>query len=713
MKAFVFGALFTALIVTGTVEAQVPAGGEFRVNDATDAPLSLPRVAADPTGAFVVVWSDYMPPAAIRGRRFDPTGAPRGVEFTVNETSVAYPWPDVAVDATGRALAVWSSVGGDAGTKPGVFGRLVDSIGRFTGPQFTIAAGVAYEPSVAVTPSGFVVVWSTDSTLDDSGGVKGRRIDVAGNPLGPEFAVNARADGLQYAPSVAASESGSFVVAWVSYDGAGPKVLGRRFDAGGGHLGREIQVNTAPPFNALPAMALAGDGSFVVAWTSGYDVRGRRFTAAGVAVGVEFTVNSSTAYGLYSVSAVSDKSGNFTVLWEAGPVGGLDVFGRRYTASGAPRGAEFPVNTEAKGDQLLPDVAIDVTGNLFAAWIGQDQSSQFQVFGQRLGGLVASEMAVEDGGNDIVEVADSFTLVTTWRNVNGTAQTFDGRATGVAVPAGLDVELSPDAAYGTVPDGSAGNCSGLCFEGSLTGKRPEGHVDIRFVESIEPDAQGQAKRWRVHVGGTFADVPGASLYYRDVETLVHHGITGGCALDAYCPSSSTTREQMAVFTLVGREGAGYLPPACAKPMFTDVPASSMFCPWVEEVARRGAAGGCGSGQFCPDVPITREQMAVLVLRVLDPLLDPPACTDPVFVDVPASSPYCRWIEELARRDAVMPCGAEMYCPLSPVTREQMALFIAGTFKLELYGPSVGHVPRMPDGSPAPLGVADRSLRHRR
>jgi hypothetical protein len=43
-----------------------------------------------------------------------------------------------------------------------------------------------------------------------------------------------------------------------------------------------------------------------------------------------------------------------------------------------------------------------------------------------------------------------------------------------------------------------------------------------------------------------------------------------------------------------------------------VPASSPFCPWVEELARRGVVNGCGDGLFCPDASLTREQMAVVL-----------------------------------------------------------------------------------------------------
>ena len=79
-------------------------------------------------------------------------------------------------------------------------------------------------------------------------------------------------------------------------------------------------------------------------------------------------------------------------------------------------------------------------------------------------------------------------------------------------------------------------------------------------------------------------------------------------------------------------------------------------------------------------------MAVFVLRTLDPTLVPPACTTPIFNDVPASNGFCPWIEELYRRGVVVGCGGGNYCPTSPVTREQMGVFISKTFGLTLYGP---------------------------
>jgi hypothetical protein len=187
------------------------------------------------------------------------------------------------------------------------------------------------------------------------------------------------------------------------------------------------------------------------------------------------------------------------------------------------------------------------------------------------------------------------------------------------------------------------------------------------------------------VGSSFTDVPVANPFYRFIETLLHRGVTGGCNATQYCPGQSVTREQMAVFVLTS-EDRDAAPPACTTPRFSDVPASSPFCRWVEELARRGVTGGCTATDYCPGDPVTREQMAVFVLRTFDPNLTPPACTTPLFSDLPASSPFCRWVEELVRRGVVNGCGGGRYCGADPVTREQMAVFLTATFGLRLYGP---------------------------
>jgi hypothetical protein len=79
-------------------------------------------------------------------------------------------------------------------------------------------------------------------------------------------------------------------------------------------------------------------------------------------------------------------------------------------------------------------------------------------------------------------------------------------------------------------------------------------------------------------------------------------------------------------------------------------------------------------------------MAVIIVRTAKPGLFPPPCTVPMFNDVPAASPFCRYIEDLARDGVVAGCGGGNYCPQSPATREQMSVFLTKGFGLTLYGP---------------------------
>jgi hypothetical protein len=502
-------------------------------------------------------------------------------------------------------------------------------------------------------------------------------------------------------PSIAVDGAGGFVVVWYGDRSLGGGwAFGRRYDPRGNALGAQFQISASYRLARPTRVAVDEYGGFVVAWYANIapgdpstGVFARRFSAAGAALGPEFLVSVPTGFQ-GSADVASDGVGNFVVTWQDGGGYAARVQGRRYDRSGTPRGPQFQVGLVGQ----VPSVASDAVGNFVVTRYEQDGSA-VGVFGQRVGGLQPAALAVDpsaaptSNGNGVLEAGEAVGVGASWRNVNGNAQTFSGGASfsGPGTPGNPTYTTIDGAAdYGTVNNGATAGCAitGNCYAVGLSvpASRPSTHWDATLLENIVPVAHGQAKAWAVHVGDSFGDVPRTSGFYRFVETLLHRGVTTGCAATQYCPATPTSRDQMAVFVLVGKEGSGYVPPACgATPMFADVPASSPFCRWIEELARRGVVGGCGGGNYCPALPATREQMSVFVLRALDPTLNPPACGAPVFADVPASSPFCRWVEELARRGVVSGCGGGNYCPTAPVTREQMSVFIGVTFGLTLYG----------------------------
>ena len=168
-----------------------------------------------------------------------------------------------------------------------------------------------------------------------------------------------------------------------------------------------------------------------------------------------------------------------------------------------------------------------------------------------------------------------------------------------------------------------------------------------------------------------------------INSLFCRGLTAGCTQTPFnfCPTTSVTRAQMAVF-IEGVLGVTTAP-ACAGNVFTDVTAASVgapFCGFIEDFAARGITGGCAAGLFCPNNPVTRGQMAVFMEAALN--ATPAATCVGTFSDANAAAVgdlFCRFIEDFAVRGISGGCGTGVFCPNSPVTRAQMAVFLTAGF----------------------------------
>ena len=180
----------------------------------------------------------------------------------------------------------------------------------------------------------------------------------------------------------------------------------------------------------------------------------------------------------------------------------------------------------------------------------------------------------------------------------------------------------------------------------------------------------------------FLDVPQSHNFHDFIERIFRSGITAGCGGGNYCPDASVTRAQMAVFILTSEHGLGYTPPPATGTVFDDVPAGSFAAAFIEQLFDEGITSGCGGGNYCPNNPITRAQMSVFLLVAEHGTgYTPPPATGTVFNDVPVTHPFAAWIEQLFAEGVTSGCGGGNYCPGSPVTRGQMAVFLVTTFDL--------------------------------
>jgi hypothetical protein len=183
----------------------------------------------------------------------------------------------------------------------------------------------------------------------------------------------------------------------------------------------------------------------------------------------------------------------------------------------------------------------------------------------------------------------------------------------------------------------------------------------------------------------FIDVPPAHPFHDYVNTVARNEITVGCGGGNYCVGQNIARSQMAVFLLKSKYGSSHVPPPATGTVFLDVGAGDFAAAWIEELAALGVTGGCGNGNYCPNNPVTRAEMAVFLLKtLLGSSYTPPPATGAVFADVHLGDFAVDWIEDLYGRQVTGGCdpGPPLrYCPNNPNTRGEMAVFVTKTFDL--------------------------------
>ena len=111
----------------------------------------------------------------------------------------------------------------------------------------------------------------------------------------------------------------------------------------------------------------------------------------------------------------------------------------------------------------------------------------------------------------------------------------------------------------------------------------------------------------------FPDVTEDSVHAENIAKLVDAGITQGYDDGHLRPEQPVNRQQMASFLT---RGLGLEPPD-APIVFADVARGNVHHDSILALAGAGITLGCGGGNFCPDDPVTRAQMASFLVRALD------------------------------------------------------------------------------------------------
>ena len=237
-------------------------------------------------------------------------------------------------------------------------------------------------------------------------------------------------------------------------------------------------------------------------------------------------------------------------------------------------------------------------------------------------------------------------------------------------------------------------------ESQITGTRRRGRAATLLAvlamvatAAAAPDAAAQDQP------GTYTDVT-EGVHRPAIDALAAKGLFEGtlCGDREFCPIEPIKRSTMSVWLIRALEDAE--PPQPRDPRFVDVAAEHPWAGHIERLAQLGVTAGCARDplRFCPQAPVTRAQMASFLARAFDFGAAEPAG----FNDLDPGSTHNANINALAAAGITAGCARDplRFCPRDPVTRAQMATFLARALDRG-QGPSAG--PQGPDDSPGDNG----------
>jgi hypothetical protein len=287
-------------------------------------------------------------------------------------------YPQIAIDSTGNAIAVWQ---------------------QFDGSRYKIQAN-RYVLNVG---------WGTPATIDTGG------------------------TGSAGTPQIAMDPAGNAIAVWIQWNGTRFGVFANRYTAGS--WGTAVVIDSGSTgASANPDIAMDSNGNAIAVWdqyegTLNRDsIRANRYTVSGNAWGTAEAIDTGGTGNTGPSSnpqVAMDSNGNAIAVWEQTAGVRSNIRANRYAGSWATAGL---IETDDMGNAYLPQVAMDSGGNAIAVWEQYD-GSRFSINANRYaaGGNWGTAEAIDtggtgnagDSGNAQIAMASGGTAIAVWEQFDG------------------------------------------------------------------------------------------------------------------------------------------------------------------------------------------------------------------------------------------------------------------------------------------------------
>jgi peptidoglycan-N-acetylglucosamine deacetylase len=178
----------------------------------------------------------------------------------------------------------------------------------------------------------------------------------------------------------------------------------------------------------------------------------------------------------------------------------------------------------------------------------------------------------------------------------------------------------------------------------------------------------------VRFSAGFRDVAAQHPHLHAILCAARRGVVGGRTATTFAPASALTRGQAASMLHRSLVANGIDPGAAGSVGFSDL-GTSPHRRNIEQLAATGIIEGRRDGTFRPSDPIRREQMASMLVRLLERGYGHVLPLGPSFRDVDPASVHATSIRKLVGAGVTRGVTGDRFDPAARVTRAQMATFL--------------------------------------
>jgi hypothetical protein len=405
--------------------------------DNSDGSSAGPQVAVDANGNALAVWSQS---TGIQARRYNVGTKTWGAITPLQQTAGAATAVQVAFDNSGHAMAVWHQ--SDGSNNSVRVRRYTVSNNQWLAVETLSNAGNAMFPQVAMQAGGDAVVVWRQAGASSTDIIANRYAAASQTWSGPGPVENNT--GNATTPQVAVEASGNARAIWIEFDadaqnpnGGRNRVWSSRLVAGTWQAAEPVESNTGDSLAPRLALDTSGnavavwqqfDGAHNAVWTS------RRLSGATQWEGALLLQADSTADAA-SPSIATDANGNALAVWQQVQSGTLcaglpctGIWAARYTPSATIQASWSPaalIERDDRGNAAQARVAFNANGTALALW-SQSDGTSFHVIANRYS-LKEWGAAIELSASAIADVGVGDLAIDASGNVLALWEQFDGQ----------------------------------------------------------------------------------------------------------------------------------------------------------------------------------------------------------------------------------------------------------------------------------------------